>query len=113
MAYFRENEPEETKRQQTINASGEDAGDAGESYIESDYDDGFDDPSGEPEEEISENEQKEIRAQRFRLASGAANIAAVIGGTLLILILLAFLLRMIGFVLNDADRNFTLFQKRF
>ena len=113
MAYFRENEPEETKRQQIINASGEDTGDAGESYIESDYDDGFDDPSGEPEEEISENEQKEIRAQRFRLASGAANIAAVIGGTLLILILLAFLLRMIGFVLNDADRNFTLFQKRF
>ena len=112
MAYFRENEQEETKRQQVLDISAKDHGGVEESYIESDYDDGFDDPSNEPEE-ISEDEQNEIRAQHFRLASGAANIAAVIGGTLLILILLAFLLRMIGFVLNDADRNFTLFQTRF
>ena len=28
-------------------------------------------------------------------------------------VLLALLMNMIGFVLNDADRNFTLFQLRF
>ena len=113
MAYFRENEPEETKRQQIVNVSGEDTGDDEDTYINSDYDDGFDDLSEEQDEDLSEDEQKQIRTQRFRVASGAANIAAVIGGTLLILILLAFLMKMIGFVLNDADRNFTLFQTRF
>ena len=113
MAYFRENEQEETKRQQVLDISAKDHGGVEESYIESDYDDGFDDLSEEQDEDLSEDEQKQIRTQRFRAASGAANIAAVIGGTLLILILLAFLMKMIGFVLNDADRNFTLFQTRF
>lgn len=112
MAYFRENETEETKRQQVMDTSGEDIGDEG-TYIESEYDDGFDDLSDEAEDDLSEEEKKEIRAHRFQLASGAANIAAVIGGTVLVLVLLAFLLRMIGFVLNDADRNFMLFQTRF
>jgi hypothetical protein len=37
----------------------------------------------------------------------------VIAGTVVILVLLALLMNMIGFVLNDADRNFTLFQLRF
>ena len=45
--------------------------------------------------------------------SGAGNLAAVITGTVAILALLALLMSMIGFVLNDADRNFTLFQTRF
>ena len=113
MAYFRENEPEETKRQQVLNIiPGEDAEEK-ETYVESDYDDGFDDLSEDAEEEPSAEEQKEIRTQRFRIASGAGNVIAVIGGTIVILILLAFLLNMVGFVLNDADRNFTLFQTRF
>ena len=50
---------------------------------------------------------------RFRTAYDVGNIAAVIGGALLILVLLALLMSMIGFVLNDADRNFMLFQTRF
>ena len=45
--------------------------------------------------------------------SGAGNITAVIAGTVVILLLLALLMNMIGFVLNDADRNFTLFQTQF
>jgi len=113
MAYFRENETEETRRQPAVNVPPETDGDEAGGYIESDYDDGFDDPADETEEEISGEERKEIRRQRIRLASGAGNLAAVIAGTLLILILLAFLLNMVGFVLNDADRNFTLFQTRF
>ena len=112
MAYFRENETEETKRQ-PLPISGKEAADETTEYIESDYDDGFDDPAEEEEEEITPEEKKAIRTKRFRMASGAGNVTAVITGTLVILLLLAFLLNMIGFVLNDADRNFTLFQTRF
>ena len=112
MAYFRENETEETKRQPLPVSRNETADDTPE-YIESDYDDGFDDPAEEEEEIISPEEKKAIRTKRFRMASGAGNVTAVITGTLVILLLLAFLLNMIGFVLNDADRNFTLFQTRF
>ena len=81
--------------------------------MESDYDDGFDDPAEEPEEELSEEEKKAIRKKRFRLMSGAGNLTAVITGTVVILVLLALLMNMIGFVINDADRNFTLFQTKF
>ena len=81
--------------------------------MESDYDDGFDDPDEQEETELSKEERNEISKKRFRMLSGAGNLAAVIAGTLLILILLALLMNMIGFVLNDADRNFTLFQLRF
>ena len=112
MAYFRENETEETKRQ-PLPVSGKEAADETTEYIESDYDDGFDDPAEEEEEEITPEEKKAIRTKRFRMASGAGNVTAVITGALVILLLLAFLLNMIGFVLNDADRNFTLFQTRF
>ena len=116
MAYFRENETDETRRQPAI-PSGRNAGDRGNEYIQSDYDDGFDDLAGEEddeagEEELSEEERKEIRRKRFMLASGAGNLTAVIAGTVVILALLALLMSMIGFVLNDADRNFTLFQNR-
>lgn len=110
MAYFRANESEETKRQAPV-ASDEQSAEQ-EEYIESDYDDGFDDLENEEEEELTDEEIHEIRRHRFRLASGAGNLAAVITGTLVILLLLALLFNMIGFVLNDADRNFTLFQTR-
>ena len=108
MTYFRENE--ETKLRQTdmpdVESEEEDE------YIESDYDDGFDDPMTEDEEEAAEEERREIRRKRFRMASGAWNVIMVIVGTLVILILLGLIFNMISFVMNDADRNFTLFQTR-
>ena len=114
MAYFQENVTEETKRQKPIMTADDDSQNREESfYIESDYDDGFDDPDEQIPEEISEEEQKAIRIRRFRTASGAWNVVAVIAGTLAILLLLAFLLKMVGFILNDADRTFTLLQTRF
>ena len=111
MAYFRENETGETRRQPAIHPQGN-SGDKTEDYLESDYDDGFDDPA-EEEEELTEEERNEIRRNRFMLASGAGNLTAIITGTVVILVLLALLMNMIGFVLNDADRNFTMFQNRF
>ncbi len=117
MAYFRENEKYHT-RQQPIEEIAADSRDEeaeygkAREYIESDYDDGFDDPE-EPEEDLSEEEQNEIRKKRFRLMSGAGNLTAVITGTVVILVLLALLMSMISFVLNDMERNFTLLQTRF
>ncbi len=80
--------------------------------METDYDDGFDDPEEEAEE-LSAEEKETVRKKRFRAFSRAGNVTAVIVGTLVILLLLAFLMNMVSFVLNDADRNFTLFQTRF
>ena len=53
------------------------------------------------------------QAKLVRVMSGAGNLTAVITGSVVILILLALLMSMVSFVLNDADRNFTLFQMRF
>ena len=113
MAYFRENDPEETRLQPPVRNSKEAQYDTQE-YVESDYDDGFDDPE-EPEDvpELTEEEKNAIRKKRFRVISGAGNLTAVITGSVVILILLALLRSMVSFVLNDADRNFTLFQMRF
>lgn len=110
MAYFRGNDTEATRRQ-PLKFSGEQPGNGmAEEYPEPDYDDGFDDPE---EEELTEEEQREIRMQRYQLTSGAGNLAAVITGAVVILLLLALLMSMISFVMNDADRTFTLFQNRF
>ena len=80
---------------------------------QSEYDDGFDDFSEEEEQyPLSRKKQENIRKNRFLMATGAGNLLAVITGTIAILILLALLFSMIGFVLNDVERNFTLFQTR-
>ena len=113
MAYFRRNETEETLQQPAIRPAEERTDRLQDEYVESDYDDGFDDPDEQEEAELSKEERNQIHKKRFLMLSGAGNLAAVIAGTLLILILLALLMNMIGFVLNDADRNFTLFQLRF
>ena len=113
MAYFRTNEMEDTLRRQPAGSAEESGNGTHDEYVESDYDDGFDDPAEPEEEELSEEERNVIRRKRFRILSGAGNLTAVIAGTVVILVLLALLMNMIGFVLNDADRNFTLFQLRF
>ena len=111
MAYFRDNELEET-RKQPVNPE-KDSGYETQEYVESDYDDGFDDPEETEEEELSEEEMEAARKKRFRILSGAGNLTAVIAGAVIILVLLALLMSMIGFVKNDFERNFTLFQTKF
>jgi hypothetical protein len=100
MAFFRGNEPED---EELYTAEEE----------EEQYDDGFDELTEEEEPELSEEERAELRRSRFRLAAGAANLVAVIGGAVLILVLLALLFNMINFVSNDMTRNFSLFQTNF
>ena len=74
------------------------------------YDDGFDELNEEEEPEIDPEVKKEIKKDRLRVAVGAGNLIAIIGGTVAILILLTLIFNMVIFVINDMGRNFTLFQ---
>lgn len=82
---------------------------------EEEYDDGFDDLNGndEPEEEPDPEEKLARKRDRVRLAVGAGNLAAVIGGAVAILVLLTLLFNMVYFVINDMGRSFSLFQTNF
>ena len=81
---------------------------------EEEYDDGFDELNEEkPEEEPDPEEKLERKKERFRLAVGAGNLFAVIGGTVAILVLLTLLFNMVYFVISDMGRSFSLFQTNF
>ena len=58
-------------------------------------------------------EELEQKRDRFKLAVGATNLFAVIGGTVAILLLLTLLFNMVYFVINDMGRSFSLFQTNF
>ena len=82
---------------------------------EEEYDDGFDEltDDGEPEEELDPQEKLERKRDRFRMAVGAGNLFAVIGGAVAILVLLTLIFNMVYFVINDMSRSFSLFQTNF
>ena len=100
MAYFKSNEPYPEEPYETEEQ-------------EEEYDDGFDELTDEEDPEISEDERQEIRKSRFRVALGAGNLVAVIGGALLILLLVTLIFSMIYFVINDMSRSFSLFSTNF
>ena len=84
------------------------------------YDDGFDELNEEEEEEPedygeeeSEEELESLRKHRVRLVFGAGNLAAILAGTVVILLLVALLLSMINFIRTDINRNFSLLQIKF
>ena len=101
MAYFKNNESYPENDQQA------------EAPEEPEYDDGFDELTEEDFPELSEEEITEKKDSRLRLALGAGNLIAVIGGTVLILILLTMIIHIVYFVINDMSRNFSLFQTNF
>ena len=70
---------------------------------EEEYDDGFDELNEEEEPEPDPEEKLEKKRDRFRLAVGATNLIAVIGGTVAILVLLTLLLNMIYFVITSES----------
>ena len=118
MAYFKSNEQDSTRKAPVITDE-QDSRNPWEDYEEADYDDGFDDlrmDSGdeeETEEELTEEEREDIRKGRFRLAFGVGNLAGIVIGSILILLLLVLLFNMINFVTTDISRSFTLFQTKF
>ena len=105
MAYFRNNEPPEEARTEQLYQL--------DDLEEEEYDDGFDELTAEEEPELTEEELAERSMNRFRLASGAGNLIAVIGGAVLILILTMMIFSMVYFVINDLSRSFSLFQTHF
>ncbi len=80
---------------------------------EKNYNDGFDELEEEEIPEITEDEIREKRMNRIRMAIGAGNLFGIIAGTVLILILLGLIFSIIHFVMNDMARNFSLFQTNF
>lgn len=112
MAYFKQNEEEETRRNQMLPQNPEYTREFDPSYgapsdyddgeYEDDYDDGFDDPEEVyEEEELTEEEKQERKKTRLQLLFGAGDLTGIIVGTVVILILLAFLFQMINFVRDD------------
>ena len=99
MAYFKNNEPYSDEPYS-------------EDEDEEEYDDGFDDLT-EEEPELTEDEMEERKENHFRLAVGAGNLVAVIGGAVLILLLLTMIFSMAHYVINDMNRNFSLFSTNF
>ena len=116
MAYFHHNDQQQTQKRNYFARETEPEEEFEDAY-EEEYDDGLDDLSDDEEDEeeegLTEEERQERRIRTFRMAFGIGNITAVIAGTVVILILLALILNMVGFVIDDVNRNFTLFQTRF
>ena len=93
-----------------------------EEYADS-YDDGFDDLLEDPEaveapldpEEarLLEEEKKQSRLRKFRIAAGLGDLSAVLIGAGVILLLVAFLISMFRFVSSDFARTFSLWQIKF
>ncbi len=126
MAYFKHNEPQETRRNSILSPEQEyetgyqpeydseyglqtDENGAlfdDEEYDE--YDDGFDEPEAEEyqDEELTEEEKQEQKKDRVRMLFGAGDLTGIIAGTVVILLLLAFLFQMINFVRDDIHEFF-------
>lgn len=73
-----------------------------------DYDDGFDELIGEPEETQDGTETPEEEPKgRFRFLSGLSNVSATIIGAVLILVLVYLLVSMIRMVSDDLRQLFS------
>ncbi len=121
MAYFKSNEPEDTRRTAVVPVRPEEEGDTSswDPYEYGDYDDGLDDPAGEEayeeeyEEELTEEEKAEIRKGRARTLYGAGNLTGIIVGSVVILLMVLLLFFMIHFVWTDLSDRFRLYGNRF
>ena len=122
MAYFKHNEPEETRRNSTIPPEQEYDAEYVPEYNPDDvpqyadyendvyegYDDGFDEPAEEndTEDELTEEERQAQKKDRIQMLFGAGDLTGIIAGTVVILLLLAFLFQMINFVRDDIHEFF-------
>ncbi|MDO5435519.1 MAG: hypothetical protein Q4G19_04040 [Clostridia bacterium] len=79
------------------------------------YDDGFDELNGsfdEEEEQFTEEEEEELRHDRYRLVSGLGNLAAIVIGCVIILIMIALLFSLLSWLQNDVSHTFTLWNSK-
>ncbi|MCQ2457397.1 MAG: hypothetical protein MJ142_01550 [Clostridia bacterium] len=117
MAYFRRNDGIEV----TGNNDEQDAGyvrlfNRDDTEQDADvYDDGFDELSGDSAEDgdvLTEEEEEELRRDRYRLAAGLGNLAAIVVGCVIILVMIALLFSLINWLQNDVSHTFTLWNSR-
>lgn len=122
MAYFKHNEPEETRRNSTIPPEQEYDAEYAPEYNPDDdpqyadyendvydgYDDGFDETDEEDyaEDELTEEERQAQKKDRIQMLFGAGDLTGIIAGTVVILLLLAFLFQMINFIRDDIHEFF-------
>jgi len=115
MAYFQHNEQDETRRNDTVSPEMESAQEYEQMYempqeYEDDafYDDGFDETQEDVdyEDDLTEEEKQEQKKDRIRILFGAGDLTGIIAGSVIILLLLAFLFQMINFVRDDIHEFF-------
>lgn len=66
-----------------------------------------------PEYELTAEEQAELRRSNWKLLAGLADFGAVILGTAVILVLIALLVSLMNWLINDVSQTFTLLQMPF
>ena len=71
------------------------------------------DAEGYDEDELTEEEKQERKKNRIQLLFGAGNLMGIIAGTVVILLLLAFLFQMINFVRDDIYEFFDTIRRFF
>lgn len=129
MAYFQRKRADEeeqyTRKFRTIQQESIRTEEAEAEAEEEYYDDGLDAlnweeeeqdgalPEEEAEEEWTEEELAEERKRKFRIAAGVGDLAAILAGTAVILVLAALLISMIRFVSSDITQNFTIWATKF
>ena len=89
-----------TGRYDTMNYSDEDWQDE----RENDY---FDD------DDLTDEERAELRRSNWKLLAGLADFGAIILGTAVILVLVALLVSLMNWLINDVSQTFTLLQMPF
>ena len=78
-------------------------------YDDEDSDDFFDEA---PQREALSDEQA-AREDRYRMLAGTSNLIGVVVGTLVILGVVALLISLVSWVLNDMSQSFTLLDSWF
>ena len=65
------------------------------------------------ERQLTDEERAELRRSNWQMISGLADFAGVILGTAAILLLVALLVSLLNWLVNDLNQSFTLLQKNF
>ncbi len=105
MAYFQQNE----SRRRPVEPSEEELNE-----LLWDDEEADEDPEEEAEEEVLTGEELEqYQKHRLRMLFGAGNLAGILTGCVLILVLIMLLLSMYNFVLKDLSHSFSLIQVKF
>lgn len=77
-----------------------------EDWLEEEQDDRFDD-------DLTDEERAELRRSNWKLLAGLADFGAIILGTAVILVLIALLVSLMNWLINDVSQTFTLMQMPF